>query len=56
MYQTRIPEEAHPEISARARAAGMSASQYIADTMMLAIGRPDLVRELNREEGLPLAI
>lgn len=58
LVQSRISEEVYAEVSARARAAGMSASQWIADNTALAVGRPDLVRELNRaeREELPLAI
>lgn len=59
LVQSRIPEEVYAELAARARVAGTSASQYIADVMALSVGRPDLVRELNRldhREELPLAI
>jgi len=57
LVQSRIPEEVYAEVVKRAHAAGMSASQWIADTVALSVGRPDLVRELNREhEELPLAM
>lgn len=58
LVQSRFPEEVYAEVSARARAAGMSASQWIADIVALTVDRPDLVRELNRteREELPLAI
>ncbi|HEX7321544.1 MAG TPA: toxin-antitoxin system [Mycobacterium sp.] len=58
LVQSRIPEEVYAEVRRRAIEAGTSASQYIADMAALVVGRPDLVRELNRdrEEGLPLAM
>lgn len=58
LVQSRISDEVYAEISKRAHAAGTSASQWIADMAALAVGRPDLVRELNRaeREELPLAI
>ncbi len=34
----------------------MSMSQYAADVLAQHVGRPDLVRELNDREVLPLAI
>ena len=41
----------------RAAAAGVTASQYIADLLAAHVGRPDLVAEVGRgEEGLPLAM
>lgn len=58
LVQTRIPEEVYAELVGRARQAGTSTSQYIADSMALHAGRPDLVRELGKQdkEGLPLAM
>lgn len=58
LVQSRVAPEVHAEIAHRASAAGMSVSQWIADIVSLSVGRPDLVRELNRAEGeeLPLAI
>jgi predicted HicB family RNase H-like nuclease len=57
LVQTRIPEEVYAELVRRAREAGTSTSQYIADSMALSVGRDDLVWELGRErEALPLAM
>lgn len=57
LVQSRVAPEVHVEIAQRASAAGISVSQWIADTVALSVGRPDLVRELNREhEELPLAM
>ena len=57
LVQTRIPEEIYAELVRRAREAGTSTSQYIADSMALSVGRDDLVWELGRErEALPLAM
>lgn len=57
LVQTRIPEEVYAELVRRARKAGTSTSQYIADSMALSVGRRDLVWELGRDRGeLPLAI
>lgn len=57
LVQSRIPEPVYAEIRRRAAEAGTSASQYIADTMALIVGKPDEVRELGRDrEVLPLAI
>ena len=42
---------------ARAAAAGLPVSQYLADLLAIHVGRPDLVAKLGRdEEGLPLAM
>ncbi|ORB60678.1 toxin-antitoxin system [Mycolicibacterium tusciae] len=46
----------YEEIRARAAALGMSMSQYAADVLAQHVGRADLVRELERREGLPLAM
>ena len=57
LVQSRIPEEVYAVLAERARAAGTSTSQYIADSMALSVGRADLVRELGRDrEELPLAM
>lgn len=54
---SRIPEDAYTILSERARDADTSVSQYVADSMCILIGRPDLVRELDRDrEELPLAM
>jgi hypothetical protein len=39
-----------------AAAAGVPVSQYLADLLAVHVGRPDLVRELEREQVLPLAM
>ncbi|AOS95142.1 MULTISPECIES: hypothetical protein [Mycobacterium avium complex (MAC)] len=46
----------YDEVRRRAAALGMSMSQYAADVLAQHVGRPDLVRELNDREVLPLAI
>jgi len=57
LVQSRIPEDAYAELARRARDAGTSTSQYIADLAALSIGRTDLVRNLGRaQKELPLAI
>ena len=57
LVQTRIPEQVYAELVKRAREAGTSTSQFIADSMALYVGREDLVWELGREgEALPLAM
>lgn len=57
LVQTRIPEQVYAELVRRAREAGTSTSQFIADSMALSVGRDDLVWELGREgEALPLAM
>jgi len=45
------------DVHARAAAAGLPVSQYLADLLAIHVGRPDLVAKLGRgEEGLPLAM
>ncbi len=57
LVQTRIPEDVYAELVRRAREAGTSTSQYIADSMALSVGRDDLVWDLGQErEALPLAV
>ena len=55
---SRVPEEAYPLLEERAKAAGTSVSQYVADLAVRDVGRPDLVWQpkRSREEELPLAI
>lgn len=49
-YVTRVPVEVGDLIEQRAEEAGCSStSQYLADVLAVLHGRPDLVRELNRE-------
>ncbi|MCV7316207.1 MULTISPECIES: toxin-antitoxin system [Mycobacteriaceae] len=53
----RLAAEVYAEVQRRAQERGMSTSQYVADVMAAHVGRPDLIRELNRtEEALPLAM
>jgi hypothetical protein len=40
----------------RAAKAGLPVSQYAADLLAVHVGRPDLVRSLPSQEGLPLAM
>jgi len=56
LIQSRPPRPVWEAVHAKARAAGLPVSQYLADLLALHVGRPDLVRELGREEGLPLAM
>lgn len=56
----RVPSEIYPLLEADARRAlgNGGLSQYLADKLCLAYGRPDLVRELHvvdEQEELPLA-
>lgn len=55
---TRIHDDVFEEIRDRSGERGLSMSQWIADVLSAAVGRPDLVRELNRaeREELPLAM
>jgi predicted DNA binding CopG/RHH family protein len=54
---TRIPDDVFAEIRGRSTERGLSMSQFIADILSAAVGRPDLVRELNSDqESLPMAI
>ncbi|MEB3065509.1 hypothetical protein [[Mycobacterium] zoologicum] len=56
---SRLPEEAYLILARRAREAGCSVSQFVADSMCLTIERPDLARVLGRDsasEELPLAM
>lgn len=57
LLQTRPHREVWEAVHVAAHAAGMSVSQYLADVLAEHVGRPDLVRELGRnEEVLPLAM
>ena len=46
---SRVPVEVKLAIQKQSAARGMSESQFVADTLAQAVGRPDLVRELNQE-------
>lgn len=53
--KARAPEEIIATIERKAREAGCSSvSQYVSDVLCLVADRPDLVRELNQREVLPL--
>lgn len=56
LLQTRPLRPVWEAVRARAAAAGLSAAQYLADLAALHVGRPDLVRNVGRGEGLPLAM
>lgn len=56
LLQTRTQRPVWEAVRARAAAAGLSAAQYLADVVALHVGRPDLVRNLGKGEGLPLAM
>ncbi len=56
LLQTRPPRPVWEAVRARAASAGLSAAQYLADVVALHVGRPDLVRNLGKGEGLPLAM
>jgi hypothetical protein len=57
---TRLPRPVWEWLQAEATSRQSAMSQIMADVMSLASGRPDLVRDLNREpapdEGVPLAM
>lgn len=46
----------YSEIRRLAEEHGMSMSQYAADVLAAHVGRPDLIRELDNQEVLPLAM
>jgi len=56
LVQSRLPADVHAEVARRAAAVGLPVSQYVADWICRHVGRPDLVRELDEREGLPLAM
>lgn len=56
LLQTRPPRPVWEAVRSRAAAAGLSAAAYLADVAALHVGRPDLVRNLGKGEGLPLAM
>ncbi len=53
----RLPADVYAAVKTKAEDTGLSVSQLVADLLSESLGRPDLVRELNRERGeLPLAM
>lgn len=53
--KTRVPNEVIALIQQEQSRLGVSSvSQYIADLVCVALGRPDLALELNRQEVQPL--
>jgi len=57
LVQIRPLREVWLAVHERQKAAGVSSvSQYVADVLATLVGREDLVVELGRKEGLPLAM
>ncbi len=56
LVQSRVPRAVWEEMRRRAAKAGLPVSQYAADLLAVHVGRPDLVRSLPSQEGLPLAM
>ncbi|BBN50933.1 hypothetical protein [Mycobacterium avium] len=57
LVQTRPHREVWTAVHERQKSAGVSSvSQYVADVLAMHVGREDLVVELGRKEGLPLAM
>lgn len=56
LLQTRPRREVWEAVHVAARTAGTSVSQYVADVLAQHVGRPDLVREIDAKEVLPLAM
>ncbi|WP_262490919.1 hypothetical protein [Mycobacterium simiae] len=57
LVQTRPHREVWVAVHQRQRRTGVSSvSQYVADILAIHVGREDLVVELGRKEGLPLAM
>lgn len=57
LVQTRPHREVWTAVHKRQKSAGVSSvSQYVADVLAMHVGREDLVVELGRKEGLPLAM
>jgi hypothetical protein len=52
----RPPRAVSAALRAEADAAGLSLSQHVCNLLAVHVGRPDLVAEVRREEGLPLAM
>ena len=49
LIAARPAQDVYEEVRRRAAALGISISQYASDVLAEHIGRPDLVRELNRD-------
>lgn len=56
LIASRPLRDVYDGVQQRAAARGVSISQYTADVLANHIGREDLVRDLDKREGLPLAI
>jgi hypothetical protein len=55
LQSTQSPLAVREAVHARAMAAGLPDSQYLADVLALHVGRPDLVRDLDKQNGLALS-
>lgn len=55
LQSTQSPLAVREAVHARAMAAGLPDSQYLADVLALHVGRPDLVRDLDKQDGLALS-
>lgn len=53
---TRLPAAVRAEVEALAAEQGITMSQVVADLVSKALGRDDLVLELNKKEELPYAV
>lgn len=56
LLQTRPPRPVWEAVRMLAAQDGVTAAQYLANVAAESVGRPDLVRARNKEEGLPLAM
>jgi len=54
LQSTQSPLAVREAVHARATTAGLPDSQYLADVLALHVGRPDLVRDLDKQGGLAL--
>jgi hypothetical protein len=54
LQSTQSPLAVREAVHAFATAAGLPDSQYLADVLALHVGRPDLVRDLDKQGGLAL--
>lgn len=55
LQTTQSPPPVCEAVQALAAAAGLPVSQYLADVLALHVGRPDLVRDLGKREGLEIS-
>lgn len=55
LQTTQSPPPVCGAVQGLAAAAGLSVSQYLADVLALHVGRPDLVRDLGKREGLDIS-